>query len=223
MRINQFIAHATGMARRAADRVVSEGRVEVNGTTAIPGTQVEESDVVKLDHRPLAIMSAYSYIMLNKPVGYVTSRRQQGSDPTIYDLLPQNLHSLRPIGRLDRDSSGLLLLSDDGPFINELTHPSYEKTKIYDLTLARAISSSDLTNLTGGVKLEDGLSRLQVIRATGKQIRVGLSEGRNRQLRRTFGTLGNTVVTLHRVQVGPYRLEGLQPGHWQTINPGRPA
>ncbi len=223
MRINQYVAHATGMARRAADRAVQEGRVKVNHEAAAPGTQVESSDTVTLDGARLELSRSYSYVMLHKPRGYITSRRQQGDDPTIYDLLPEKLHTLRPIGRLDRDSSGLLLLSDDGPFINQLTHPSYEKSKIYDLTLTHTLSASDLASLARGVELEDGLSRPEVVRANGRRIRVSLSEGRNRQLRRTFGALGYTVDDLHRVQIGPYKLAGLQPGHWQTFKPDHAA
>lgn len=219
MRINQYVSHATGMARRAADRAVAEGRIQVNDELAVPGTQVSQADKVILDGTLLTLGQAYSYIMLNKPPGYVTSRRQQGSAPTIYELLPEHLHTLRPIGRLDRDSSGLLLLSDDGPFINQLTHPSFEKSKLYDLTLASNLSDADLATLTRGVELEDGISRPQVIKVSGKHVRLSLAEGRNRQLRRTFGALGYTVIGLHRVQIGPYKLAGLQPGHWQTFKP----
>src|SRR5436190_1625361 len=133
MRINQFIARATGMSRRAADKVIQQGRVTVNNTPVSSGQNVAETDQVHLDGKPLKI-KATTTIVLNKPVGYVCSRDGQGS-PTVYDLLPQTLHHLKPVGRLDKDSSGLLLMTNDGNLANELTHPRNQKQKVYQITI----------------------------------------------------------------------------------------
>src|SRR5438874_2357338 len=116
VRLNKYLAHATGMSRREADDFISSGRVRLNGVVAEMGAQVAASDTVTLDNTVISGSSTRTYIMLNKPIGYVSSRRQQGDNPTIYSLLPEKYHSLKPVGRLDRDSSGLLLLTDDGDF-----------------------------------------------------------------------------------------------------------
>lgn len=217
MRINQFVAASTGMSRRAADSVIADGRITVDGVPATTGQSVTTGAVVELDHQPLALPETHTYLMLNKPAGYVTSRARQGSDPTLYELLPPKYHQLRTVGRLDRDSSGLILLTDDGEFIQQHTHPSFEKHKIYELTLSRPLSESDQRKLEAGVKLTDGLSRVSVQVVSGKNVRVVLGEGRNRQLRRTFGALGYTVVRLHRTQMGEFKLEDLDSAAWKIV------
>ncbi|MDF2461456.1 MAG: rluB [Candidatus Saccharibacteria bacterium] len=219
MRINQYVAAATGLSRRQADSAIESGRVTVDGHPATLGETVGEGADVLLDDRPVRPPQAHRYVILNKPEGYVTSRAQQGSDPTIYDLLPPELHRLRPAGRLDRDSSGLIVLSDDGQFIHRLTHPSFDKSKVYELTLAVPLAQADRRRLDRGIKLEDGISRVEVRAVKGKQVTVALSEGRNRQLRRTFGALGYTIERLHRNSMGDIEIGGLAPGKWQDFRP----
>lgn len=222
MRINQFIAGSTDLSRRAADTAIAAGRVEVNGKTAALGHLVDARDSVTLDGTPLTLRQTHTYVILHKPAGYVSSRAQQSADPTAYNLLPDKFQTLRIAGRLDRDSSGLLVLSDDGDFIQTLTHPSSEKSKRYEITLESPITKADLVRLEAGVQLTDGPSRVQVLEADGKHLTVGLSEGRNRQLRRTFGALGYTVVRLHRLSMGSFILGDLASGAWrETDEQGR--
>ena len=128
MRINQYVARATGLSRRKADAAIAQGRVAVNGQTTGVGTEVAATDAVTLDGHAIAISLQTITIMLNKPPGYVVSRAGQGSK-TVYDLLPAEYRQLKPVGRLDKDSSGLLLLTNDGNLANELTHPRHAKTK----------------------------------------------------------------------------------------------
>lgn len=218
MRLNQFIAASTALSRRAADIAVTDGRVAINGQPASLVTPVGEHDNVTLDGVPLTPRATHTYIALHKPVGYVSSRTRQGADPTVYDLLPAHFKTLRIAGRLDRDSSGLLVLTDDGNFIQALTHPSADKTKVYELTLESPISTADVTHLRAGVKLTDGLSRVTVLNARDKHLTVSLGEGRNRQLRRTLGALGYTVVRLHRLSMGHLTLGDLAPGQWHEID-----
>lgn len=149
--------------------------------------------------------------MLNKPAGYVCSRDGQGSR-TVYDLLPPEMRALKPVGRLDKDSSGLLLLTNDGDLANNLTHPRYNKEKTYVVELHEPLSEPDRRKIGQGVKLEDGISKLQIKNPAGKSFTVVMSEGRNRQIRRTFEALGYTVTKLHRTKFGPYALENLGPG-----------
>lgn len=219
MRINRYIAASTGMSRRAADTAIAEGRVRVNAAVASTGQEVSDTDVVELDGQPLT-PATITTIVLNKPAGYVTSRNGQGSH-TIYDLLPETLHHLKPIGRLDKDSSGLLLLTNDGALAQTLTHPRHRKVKVYNVTLNAPLQPLHRQMITDvGLQLDDGLSRLQLDRLHDNDDhswRVTMHEGRNRQIRRTFAALGYEVRTLHRIQFGQWRLDELKPGHWQTI------
>ena len=212
MRLNKYLAHATGMGRRSADKAIEEGRVMVNGVVAEVGQQVGNDDKILLDSSLLQADSTAHTIILNKPVGYVCSREGQGSK-TIYDLLPPDLHHLKPVGRLDKDSSGLLLLTSDGDLSNRLTHPKYQKTKVYEITLDKDLSEADFETITkDGVRLEDGTSRLGLdfMNDGNTKWQVTMHEGRNRQIRRTFAALGYVVTELHRTRIGDYMLNDLR-------------
>lgn len=214
MRINKFVAQATGLSRRAADQAIAEGRVKINNEPIQPGQAVAASDTVTLNNKPLATNIAPQTILLNKPPGYVVSRAGQGSK-TIYDLLPTQLHHLKPVGRLDKNSSGLLLLTNDGELAQQLTHPKFRKNKIYEIDLNRALRPEDWKRITQqGVQLSDGLSKFQLSdRANnGRQWVATLQEGRNRQIRRTFNALGYKITNLHRTHFGNYQLNDLQSG-----------
>lgn len=221
MRINQYIAAGSSLSRRAADTAVAGGRVTVDGQPATVGQAAPPGADIRLDGRPVHLPDTHTYLLLHKPVGYVSSRVRQGSDPTIYELLPGQYHRLRAAGRLDRDSSGLMLLTDDGDFIQRHTHPSYDKSKIYELVLVRALNDADRAHLETGVDLEDGPSQVHVLSHDGRHVTVSLGEGRNRQLRRTFGALGYTVERLHRTHLGNYELGRLPSGQFKIIQPDR--
>ncbi len=214
MRINRYVASGSGLSRRAADQAIADGRVTVNGQLARTGQEVSADDRIFLDGKSLQT-EALQTIMLNKPTGYVTSRNGQGNQ-TIYDLLPPDLHHLKPVGRLDKASSGLLLLTNDGDLAQQLTHPSHQKTKVYEVTLDKSLQPLHRQMISDmGISLEDGPSKLQLERLKeGNDLawRVTMHEGRNRQIRRTFASLGYTVVTLHRTRFGPYLLHDLAPG-----------
>lgn len=220
MRLNKYIASSTGMSRRAADAAISDGRVLVNGQQPGAGYTVAESDVVMLDNRAIT-PAVKTTIAFNKPVGYVVSRDGQGSK-TIYDLLPEEYHHLKPVGRLDKDSSGLLLLTNDGDLANELTHPSRQKAKVYEITLDQSLQPLHRQMISDfGIELEDGISRLTLDRqeqGNDKQWIVTMSEGRNRQIRRTFAALGYDIKVLHRTHFGPHILNNLPTGRLSVIN-----
>jgi 23S rRNA pseudouridine2605 synthase len=218
MRINKYVAAATGLSRRTADQLIANGHVSVNGTSVQAGQSVSDTDTIFLDGKPLAILATKT-IILHKPAGYVVSRDGQGSK-TVYDLLPPELHHLKPVGRLDKDSSGLLLLTSDGQLAQQLTHPKYQKTKIYETTLDRPLRPADEQQISRqGVTLEDGPSKLTLskLRADGKTWRISMHEGRNRQIRRTFAALGYAVQQLHRTHFGPYALLGLASGTFRKV------
>lgn len=206
MRINKFVAQASGLSRRKADSVIEAGRVTVNGLAAKLGLELSSGDVVALDNK-LLVVQPFTTIVLNKPVGYVCSRNGQGN-LTIYDLLPKEFHHLKPVGRLDKDSSGLLLLTNDGELAQKLTHPSHQKEKKYEVEFDKELSENDMNKIENGVQLDDGMSRLKLAGA-GKRWTVTMHEGRNRQIRRTFEALNYKVIKLHRTQFGPYRLGDL--------------
>jgi 23S rRNA pseudouridine2605 synthase len=214
VRINRFVALATGLSRRAADKTISSGLITINGERAILGQEVDQNSDVRLASKKISLPQI-ELIMLNKPTGYVVSRDGQGSQ-TIYSLLPNKLSNLKPVGRLDKESSGLLLLTNDGQLAQSLTHPKYQKTKIYHIELQKNLSDSDRRSIEKGVKLSDGLSRLQLSGELTSWT-VIMSEGRNRQIRRTFKELGCEVASLHRTTFGSFELKDLKSGHYVKL------
>lgn len=223
MRINKYIAQVTGMSRRAADTAIDQGRVLVNGKPPSMGQQIDSTDTVTLDGRTLEGKSETVTILLNKPVGYVVSRDGQGNK-SVYEVLPEQMHRLKPVGRLDKDSSGLLLLTNDGQLAQELTHPKFEKIKKYKIALNKDLSEADYNEVSQtGVMLEDGLSSFQLkpVNQQRKEWKVEMMEGRNRQIRRTFEALGYSVVKLHRTHFGPYELGTLPLGKFIRITEAR--
>lgn len=214
MRINQFLARYTDLSRRAADEAVAEGRVEINGNLARLGDIVVDKDVVTLDRRPVKPDAPATVIIFHKPAGCVVSREGQGNR-TIYDILPEEYRRLNPVGRLDKDSSGLLLLTNDGELANRLTHPRFGKEKIYEVELDKPLEVHDQDAIHHkGINLEDGVSRLSLspLDDTHKFWQVKMNEGRNRQIRRTFEALDYRVTRLHRIHFGEYSLEDLAEG-----------
>jgi 23S rRNA pseudouridine2605 synthase len=215
MRLNQYIALHTGISRRSADRLIKEGRVIVNGQTPLIGHDVSEHDKVEVSGLKIKHKVKLITILLNKPTGYVCSRNGQGSK-TIYELIPEELHHLKPVGRLDKDSSGLLLMTNDGHLANELTHPSHQKQKIYLVELDKQLSPEDSKKIESGINLEDGLSQLNLKQLRGGIIEVKIYEGRNRQIRRTFAAVDYKVEKLHRTHFGNYTLKLLPSGKWKN-------
>lgn len=217
MRINKYLAQSTGLSRRAADEAIQHNRVKINDQRPLFGQEVADTDKVTLDDKTVRPPELYTTILLNKPAGYVVSREGQGSE-TVYDLLPAELHHIKPVGRLDKDSSGLLLMTDDGQLANQLTHPRYQKIKVYEVELDRPLTAQDLSKIETGVQLEDGPSRFDLQKSSNdKQWIATLQEGRNRQIRRTFDTLGYRVEKLHRTHFGDYDLTNLSSGQWKRL------
>ena len=211
MRVNKFLAQNSGLSRRKADEAIKQGRVTIDTKTAILGDQVVPESNVCLDDKPLQPYAYFQTIILNKPVSYVCSRKGQGSQ-TIYDLLPKELRHLNPVGRLDKDSSGLLLLTNDGALAQKLSHPSNQKTKVYEVALDKPLAAKNKQQIQNGIELEDGPSKLQVKQLPGNKYEVKMHEGRNRQIRRTFASLGYKVNKLHRTKFGSYSISSTRVG-----------
>lgn len=219
-RLNKHLALQLGVSRREADILIEKGRVTINGSIATLGARFSDNDTIDIDGKPLETAAEHIYLLFNKPTGYVCSRRAQGDNPTIYDLLPTKYHALKPVGRLDKDSSGLLLLSNDGDFAFRMTHPKFHKTKIYHVRLDRSLEPLHQQMISDfGVHLEDGPSKFTVSRLDDiPTYEIIMHEGRNRQIRRTFAALGYTVTRLHRTQFGSYSLGSLPEKSYITTN-----
>ncbi len=180
-------------------------------TRAILGQQISAEQVVKLDGQPIQKTVSKQYVAFNKPVGYVCSRRKQGSAPTIYEILPSSMQNLKTVGRLDKDSSGLIFLTNDGDFAHQMTHPKFHKEKIYEVRLDKKLESKDKQAIEKGVDLEDGLSKFLVQEQGGDNYLITMHEGRNRQIRRTFTALGYKVTKLHRIKFGSFEIKNNLP------------
>lgn len=217
-RLNKYLAFHLGVSRREADNLISRGSVTINGNPVELGGRVVDTDVVSVNGKPVVQKNNFTYMMLHKPRGYVCSRKQQGDTPTIYSLIPKEYHDLKPVGRLDADSSGIILLTDDGDFAFHMTHPKFAKTKLYSVTLNKPLQPLHRQMISDfGVMLEDGKSLFLIARPDDKigdddmHWQITMTEGRNRQIRRTFIALGYTVTNLHRTVFGPYNLAELAP------------
>jgi 23S rRNA pseudouridine2605 synthase len=219
MRINQYLAQAIGISRRSADKEIEGGKVTLNGRKAVLGDKVESKDEVIYKGKPLTNARLHATtVMLHKPVGYITSRkRDETKAPTVMELLPPELQHLKPVGRLDKESCGLLLLTDDGDLLYKSTHPKFKIEKEYLVEFSTPLSVKELALWKGGMKLIDGIARVDNIVREGRQYRITLHQGKNRQIRRMAGKTGNKVESLMRVRSGTHTLGTLKSGEWKKV------
>lgn len=252
IRLNKFLAERLGVSRREADELITSGKITIDGQKAVIGNKIDSKSKVCYDNKTIPYETEYQYIAFNKPIGYVCSRHAQGSAPTIYEILPKKYHKLKTVGRLDKDSSGLILLTNDGNFAYQMTHPKFHKEKTYEVELDKPLEPLHQQMISDfGVMLDDGPSKFTVIKSelakpssSGRSSRpssrgsslgprsdcgfpseevsqarytVILTEGRNRQIRRTFAALGYKVTKLHRTSFGKYQLSGLKSGKTTEI------
>jgi 23S rRNA pseudouridine2605 synthase len=218
VRLAKFLAHGGVASRRRAEEIIAKGLVTVGGEVVTdPARDVDEDDDVRVNGAPVAA-EVREVWAVNKPVGVVSTAREPGRRTPVVDLVETDAR-LYPVGRLDADSSGLLLLTNDGELANRLTHPHYEVPKSYVARLRAPIADRDLGRLRKGVELEDGpTSPTQVKRLGEREIEIVLREGRNRQVRRMLEAVGNEVVVLQRVRFGPLALGGLKEGSSRRLS-----
>ncbi len=224
MRLQKFLAHAGVCSRRRGEALIAAGRVSVNGqTVTAAGTVVDpQADRIAVDGRVVALETRLVYLALHKPVGYVTSCRHRG-EKVVVDLIdiPQRVF---PVGRLDKDSSGLLLLTNDGRIHHRLSHPSFDHEKEYLVTVDVPMSDAALRQLADGVMLDARPTRpAAVTRLGSSRFRIVLKEGRNRQIRRMVQQVGGRVATLERVRFANVLLGKLRPGQWRFLDSGEAA
>jgi 23S rRNA pseudouridine2605 synthase len=218
VRLAKFLAHGGVASRRKAEEIIGKGLVTVGGEVVTdPARDVGEGDDVRVNGSPVGAEAREVWV-INKPVGVVSTAREPGSRPAVVELVDSPAR-LYPVGRLDADSSGLLLLTNDGELANLLTHPRYEVPKTYVARLGAPIGAREIERLRGGVELEDGPTAPADVRRLGeREIEVVLREGRNRQLRRMVEAVGNRVVALRRVEFGPLDLGGLKEGQARRLS-----
>jgi len=215
MRLAKYLAHAGVASRRAAEAIIGEGRVSVAGEIVLdPARDVDEQCVLTVDGRPVTGPEQPVVYLLNKPLGVLSTAQDTHGRPTVVSLVAGESRRLYPVGRLDADSSGLILLTNDGALAQRLTHPSFEVPKTYRVRVTGGpVGESALTKLREGVRLEDGITApAQVRRAERGVLELTIHEGRNRQVRRMCEAVGHPVVALERIAFGRLKLGELAPG-----------
>lgn len=220
MRLAKFLAHAGVASRRASEALIAAGRVSVGGQIVTdPARDVDEHSAVALDGRAIRGPEPRVLFALNKPVGVVSSARDTHGRPTVLELVPAAGLRLYPVGRLDIDTSGLILLTNDGELANRLTHPRFQVPKTYIATVRGGpIGGDALAALREGVRLEDGPTAPARVRRLGpREIELTIREGRNRQVRRMCLAVGHPVMELRRTRFGPLALEDLAPGSYRRL------
>jgi 23S rRNA pseudouridine2605 synthase len=216
MRLNAYVARTGIASRRGADELIKRGRVRVNGVTAELNTFVEEGDVVDLDGK-LLVPQALAYVLLHKPAGVVTTARDPQGRPIVVDLV-QHDSRVVPVGRLDADTTGALLLTNDGDLAHRLAHPRYEVEKVYEAEVEGEPSDKALANLANGVELDDGVTApARVRRIDPSRIELALHEGRKHQVKRMLEEVGHPVLRLHRSRYAGLTVNNLTPGEWREL------
>ena len=224
-RLNKYIASSGFCSRRKADELIASGSVYVNGA------KISELGALIFPGRDKVVISGklikpekHIYIKFYKPAGYITTMSDEKGRKTIYSLLPDELHALKPAGRLDKDSSGLLILSNDGDFINELMHPSLKTPKTYRVSAQGKLNNNDLIQMEKGIVLDEGKTAFalaQIIEYENKNtvLEMVLCQGLNRQIRKMLDKLGHPVISLKRLSIGPVNLDGLKRGQFKYLKP----
>jgi 23S rRNA pseudouridine2605 synthase len=218
VRLNAYLARTGIASRRGADELIKTGRVRVNGVRGELNTFVEEGDVVDLDGR-LLVPQRLAYVLLHKPPGVVTTARDPHGRPTVVDLVEHESRVV-PVGRLDADTTGALLLTNDGELAHRLAHPRYEVEKVYEAEVAGQPSDEALASLADGVELDDGLTApARVRRLDPSRIELAIHEGRKHQVKRMLEAVGHPVRNLHRSRYAGLTLDRLGPGEWRELTP----
>lgn len=225
MRLQKYLAHAGVASRRAAEELIARGKVRVNGKVVRElGTSVGFDDRVDVSGTPVVLQQETSYLLMHKPAGVMTTMRDPQGRRTVADLIPKGLPRVVPVGRLDYDTSGVLLLTNDGELANVLTHPKFGMEKTYRAVVKGRLMPEDIGKLRGGVMLDEfraGGAQVRVVatRREDSVLDITIHEGKNRQVRRMFDAVGHPVTALARLRFGPLKLGDLPPGHSRPLTP----
>lgn len=223
MRLQKFLANAGVASRRKAEELITAGKVKVNGKVVTElGTKVDDAkDVVVVSGKEIKSAEPI-WIALHKPAGYLSTRKDPEGRPTVYELLPEHLRTLFYVGRLDKDSEGLLLLTNDGDGANRMLHPRYEVERVYEILVRGEVKPDKIEMLLDGVELEDGIATAESVKVLGvkrneMRMRLSLREGRKREVRRMLWAVGHKVLQLKRLSYGPIQLGRLPEGKWRKL------
>ena len=225
-RINKFISNYTGLSRREIDKLIGEHRISINGRLAKLGQMVDEEDLLEIDGEKVSYKKeSYTYIVLNKPKGIITTRRDDKGRETVMDLLPKKYAHLRPAGRLDCNTEGLLIMTDDGDFINYLTHPKNKVSKVYHALIFGKVNQGEIDRLKKGLYINNEL--LKVDRIVEKHyyeskdksdIEVYITHGKNHEIKNVLKAVGHPVITLKRISIGNIKIYGMVPGEFRIFD-----
>lgn len=223
VRLQKYIAQSGVTSRRKAEDLIKAGLVEVNGKTVLePWFMVDDSDDVRINNKPISLEKKMVYIMLNKPEGYITTVKEQFSRKTVLDLIEGVQERINPVGRLDYDTSGLLLLTNDGEFTYRLTHPKYEVSKVYIAIVKGTPNRAEIEKFENGLKIEDYVTsptKLNIKKKSGNTstLEITIHEGRNRQVRKMCEAIGHPVIKLKRISIGKVTIGSLPSGKWRYL------
>ena len=223
MRLNKFLASCGVASRRDCDELIKQGKVSVNGVIASLGMEVDEDDEVCVDGNKVALKKNEYYI-LNKPKGYLSTVSDDKGRKTVLDLMPANVGRIYPVGRLDYDSEGLLILTTDGELAQRLTHPSNEVPKTYLVKIEGTMTEADLNPIRSGIEIEGGYvtkkckAHIVQTHRDYTKIHITITEGKNREIRKMFAVIGREVQLLKRIKVGELTLRGLDRGAWRKLS-----
>lgn len=224
VRLNKYIAACGYCSRRKADEYIEAGKVRVNGEIVSElGFMVSTKDKITIENKIIK-PETLTYIRYYKPAGYITTMDDEKGRKTIYDILPEEVQNLKPVGRLDKDSTGLLILTNDGDFINDLAHPSIKVPKVYRVTAQGKLNLNDLEIMEKGIEIEKdkiAYADSRIIDFEGKNtvLEIVLYQGLNRQIRKMLDYIGHPVISLKRLSMGPIDLQGLKKGQFKYLKP----
>lgn len=224
VRLNKYIASCGFCSRRKADEYIEAGKVRVNGEVVTElGCIISTKDRVMV-HNKIVKPEELTYIRYYKPAGYITTMDDEKGRKTIYDILPEEVQNLKPVGRLDKDSTGLLILTNDGNLINDFAHPSVHVPKIYRVCAQGKLTLNDIVLMEKGLEIEKGqmayaLARIIDFEGKNTVLEMVLHQGLNRQIRKMLDMLGHPVISLKRLSMGPVDLQGLKKGQFKYIKP----
>lgn len=227
MRLQKFIANSGFCSRRKAEELILDGKVSVNGSVVTElGTKVDgDKDDVVVDGKKIKTVQNLKYVLLNKPVGYVTTAKDQFDRPTVVELVKGTGETLLPVGRLDMYTSGALILTNDGDFIYKVTHPKHEVEKTYNATVRGIITDEDVQKLKNGVEIEDyvsGKAKVKILKIDRdkniSRVEITIHEGKNREVRKMCEAVGKKVIALHRAKIGQIDVKSLKIGEWRYLS-----